>query len=100
MLNEGKFQLMIFGAKGSNETTVQTGKACVKESTEEYSLGITVDHWWRQGKALLGRLCWRRHCWGEAGTAPQSEASNSPSEEILGSCRRKFRKMMDGNCIS
>ena len=43
MLNEDKCQLMIFGAKGSNETTIKLGGACVKESKEENLLGITLD---------------------------------------------------------
>ena len=42
-LNEDKCHLMIFGAKGSNETTIKIGEACVKESTEENLLGITFD---------------------------------------------------------
>ena len=33
----------MFGAMGSNETTITIGKACVKESTEENLLGITFD---------------------------------------------------------
>ena len=42
-LNEDKCNLMIFGAKGSNETTIKIGEACVKESTEENLLDITLD---------------------------------------------------------
>ena len=42
-LNEDKCHLMIFGAKGSNETTIKIGQACVKDSTEENLLGITFD---------------------------------------------------------
>ena len=42
-LNEHKCHLMIFGAKGSNNTTIKIGEARVKESTEENLLGITFD---------------------------------------------------------
>ena len=42
-LNEDKCHLIIFGAKGSNETTIKIGEACVKESTEENLLGIRFD---------------------------------------------------------
>ena len=42
-LNEEKCHLMIFGAKGSNETTIKIGETCVKESAEENLLGITFD---------------------------------------------------------
>ena len=41
-LDEDKCHLMIFDAKGSNQTTIKIGMACLKESTEE-NLGITVD---------------------------------------------------------
>ena len=34
---------LVFGAKGSNETTIKIGEACVKESTEENLLGIRFD---------------------------------------------------------
>ena len=42
-LNEDKCHLMIFGAKGSNETTIKFGEACVNERAEENLLGITFD---------------------------------------------------------
>ena len=42
-LNEDKCHLKIFGAKGSNDTTIKIGEARVKESTEENLLGITFD---------------------------------------------------------
>ena len=42
-LNEDNCHFMIFGAKRSNETTIKIGEACVKESTEENLLGITID---------------------------------------------------------
>ena len=42
-LNEDECHLMIFDAKGRNETTIKIGEACVKESTEEILLGITFD---------------------------------------------------------
>ena len=42
-LNEDKCHLIIFGAKGSNETTIKIGEVCVKESTEENLLGIRFD---------------------------------------------------------
>ena len=42
-LNEDKCHLKIFGAKGSNETTIKIVEACVKESSEENLLGITFN---------------------------------------------------------
>ena len=42
-LNEDKCHLIVFGARGGNETTIKIGDACVKESSEENLLGITFD---------------------------------------------------------
>ena len=42
-LNEDKCHLIVFGARGGNETTIKIGDACVKESSEENFLGITFD---------------------------------------------------------
>ena len=42
-LNDEKCQLMIFGANGSNDTTIIIGGARVKESTDENLLEITFD---------------------------------------------------------
>ena len=42
-LNEEKCHLIIFGAKGSNDTTIKIGEARVKESKGENLLGITFD---------------------------------------------------------
>ena len=42
-IDEDKCHLMIFGAKGNNETSITIGEARVKESTEENLLGITFD---------------------------------------------------------
>ena len=42
-LNEDKCLLIVFGARGDNETAIKIGDACVKESSEENLLGITFD---------------------------------------------------------
>ena len=45
-----------FGAKGSNETIIKIGEACVKESTEENLLGIMFDQS-RSFKQQVKALC-------------------------------------------
>ena len=42
-LNENKCQLIVFGARGGNETTIKIGDTCMKESSEENLLGNTFD---------------------------------------------------------
>ena len=42
-LNEDKCHLIVFGARGGNETTIKIGDPCVKESSEQNLLGITFD---------------------------------------------------------
>ena len=42
-LNEEKCHLIVFGARGGNETTIKVGDACVKESSVENLLGISFD---------------------------------------------------------
>ena len=63
-LNEDKCHVMIFGAKGSNETTIKIGEARVKESTEENLLGITFDQSFsfkQHVKALCKKACQKLH---------------------------------------
>ena len=42
-VNEDKYHMMIFDAKGCNEITGKIGEALVKESTERHLLGIILD---------------------------------------------------------
>ena len=42
-LNEGRCQLMLFGAQQDTEITIEMGEACIMESKKQSPLGITLD---------------------------------------------------------